>query len=76
MDSLIAKRFDDQYVGVADIKAAGAKWDANGAVYQFPDGSYGRFTDIRNGAQEKTRAGDPVLRFIAGNEVLNPEDRI
>jgi hypothetical protein len=58
-----AQSFNDKYVTKDDIVAAGGEWHSDGAYYKFPDGSWGRFTDIRNHAQESR------LRFIGGKVV-------
>jgi hypothetical protein len=59
-----AKKFDDRHVGKKTILAAGGVWHEDKNAYTFPDGSAGRFTDIRNGAQESR------LRFVAADEPL------
>jgi len=42
----------------------GGEWSEEFSAYIFPDGSAGAFTDLRNGAQERTSAGEPVLHFV------------
>jgi hypothetical protein len=54
----------------ADIEETGGVWNANYAVYVFPDGSCGSFTDLSGGAEERTSTGEPRLHFIAMNELL------
>lgn len=63
----IAQSLDGKYITVKEVKELGGKWEENGAVFVFPDMSIGRFTDIRDGAQEQTRAGEPILHFVGGD---------
>ena len=67
---MTVQKFDDKYVSAQAILDAGGVWDENGAVYVFGDGSFGRFTDIRNGAAEQTRTGESILHFVAGDGVI------
>jgi len=49
------------------IEQMGGVWSDDGCVYIFPDSSTGAFTDIRNGAQQKTSTGEIILHFAAAH---------
>ena len=62
-----AKKWDGRYVSKADILAAGGEWCMEGICYVFPDGSIGRFTDIRENGLELDRRGNQILHFVGGD---------
>ena len=62
-----AKKLNGKYITTADVIAAGGKWSERGLCYVFPDGSIGRFTDIRENGLELDRRGNQILHFVGGD---------
>ena len=68
-----AMTFDGKYnISDQDIVNAGGKWNDIMAVYYFPDGSFGGFSDIQNNAMEQTLTGEPIFHFIGHPATENP----
>ncbi len=63
-------------VTVDQVRTYGGRWDADYACYVFPDRSTGRFTDIREttGSAERTLTGEPLLRWIADDGLLDTDE--
>ncbi len=65
MAKTIAEEMDGTYSIKGQITDLGGVWDDEYAVYRFPDGSVGRFTDIvDSGGAERTATGEILLHFI------------
>lgn len=48
-----------------DIAKYGGRWSEDIALYVFPDGSHGAFTDFAGGGAERDGRGEPILHFAA-----------
>lgn len=60
----IADQYADKYVDASVIESAGGVWNEKYTCFEFPDGTAGRFTDIRNGASERDAVGQPMYHFM------------
>ena len=64
MTTTKAQELEARGATLAEIDAV-ASWNPDDAVWEFPDGSAGNFTDLEGGAAIRTLTGEPVLRFRA-----------
>ena len=63
MAKALIKNIGAYNITEADINRYGGRWSEEWMLYQFADGTLGGFTDLANGAKERTSGGKPVYHF-------------